>query len=152
MKFCAVLPVYLPLLSLNAKRPVFYLCVLKSYLLRCRGLSPPRTCWPECSVSTLLAETSSTEMRSLVCPQFLLSCCRNSLQLLQQGCAETRPNWSLQSTKMEKKIPKVRHKVNLILSRPSSSLKEEGKCVTTEPSGPVLSPSAFPRVAPVTCR
>lgn len=147
VKVCAVLPVYLLLSSLNAKQPVFCPCVLQSSLLCCRGLSPPRTRWPERGVSTLLAETSSAEMRSLVCLQSLLSCCRNSLQSLQQSSVEPRPNWSLQSTKTETKSLKRGIKWTSLYP----VLKEEGKCVTTAPSGPVLSPSAFLRVAPVTC-
>lgn len=41
--------------------------------------------------------------------------------------------------------------MKFILSHPSFSLKKEGKCVTAETLGPILSSSAFLQVAPVTC-
>lgn len=124
--------------------------VLKSCLLWCCGLSPPRTCWTEYSGNTSLGSVW-THLLELISHQLLLPACRHLLQFLRRRSVWTRPNQLLESTEMEFFFPEVRHNMKFILSHPSFSLKKEGKCVTTETLGPILSSSAFPQVAPVTC-
>lgn len=95
------------------------LCIFKSYLLYCCGLSPPRTCWSECSAGTWLICWNWNQ------ESFLPSI---PAQLLKEFSVAPATEQCLNQTKLMVGIyqnreffPEVRHKMTFILSHPSSS-------------------------------